>query len=242
MKILFYPEKIYNCYTIFLICKKLDYEIVTDPKQHYDLAIAWHDTTFRNLRYLENLHDVINKDCNDISKEKVDEIFTNVFGYTSFVNPKTFVGKYVKKNNYNGLRDARILSQTETKEEGFVYQKLINSELDDLLIEDLRIFIIKGKVVLLQRKTRFIDRRFGSSSFSAVNADYKEEFSKDEITKMELFCTQLGMEYGEMDIMREKTDGRMYIVDANNTPIGFTHQLSEKDCEASLNILSEAFK
>ena len=242
MKILFYPEKIYNCYTIFLICKKLDYEIVTDPKKPYDLAIAWHDTTFRNLKYLENLHDVINKDCNDISKEKVDEIFTNVFGYSSFVNPVTFVGEYVKKNNYNGLRDAKILTQKETKEEGFVYQKLINSELDDMIIEDLRIFIIKGKVVLLQRKTRFTDRRFGHSSYSAVNADYKEEFSNDEITKIELFCSQLGMDYGELDIMRERTDGKMYIIDANNTPAGFTSKLSEVDCAASLEILSEAFK
>ena len=159
-KILFYPEKIYNCYTIYRICKALKYEIVNDPKSQYDIAITWHDTTFRNLQYLDSLHDVINKNCNDISKEKVDEIFTNVFGYSSFVDPKTFVGEYVKKNNYNGLRDAKILSQPETKEEGYVYQKLINNEIDEMLVEDLRIFIIKGKVVLLQKKTRFIDRRF----------------------------------------------------------------------------------
>lgn len=242
MKILFYPHLPVEPYTIHKICSKLDYEIINDTKQPYDLAMAWQDTTFRNLKYLENLSNVINKDCNDISKEKVDEIFTNVFGYSSFVDPKTFVGKYVKKNNYNGLRDAKILTQKETKEDGYIYQKLINSELNNMIIEDLRIFIIKGKVVLLQRKTRLTDRRFGHSSYSAVNADYKEEFSNDEITKIELFCTQLGMDYGELDIMRERTDGKMYIIDANNTPAGFTSKLSEVDCVASLDILSEAFK
>lgn len=242
MRILFYPDKPVNAYTIFLICEKLEYKIVLDPKQSYDIAMAWHDTTFRNIRYLENLHDVINKDCNDISKVKVDEIFTNVFGYSSFVNPQTFEGEYVKKNNFNGLRDAKILTQPEFPEDGFVYQKLINSELDDLLIEDLRVFIIKGKVVLLQRKTRFTDRRFGTSSVSAVNADYKKEFSNAEITKIELFCKQLGMDYGELDLLREKTDRKLYIIDANNTPIGFTRKLSEADCVKSLDILSEAFR
>ena len=240
--ILFYPQKPANAYTLFLICEALDYQISNDPRQHYDIAISWHDITFRNLKYLDSLTGtVINKDCNDISKEKVDEIFTNVFGYSSLVDPKTYDGEYVKKKNINGLRDGRILSQTEIKEEGYIYQKLVNNEIDDMLVEDLRVFIIKGKIVLLQKKTRFTDRRFGSSSYTAVNADYKTEFSKDEITKIESFCVGMGMDYGELDACRD-SDGKLYIIDANNTPIGFTHQLSKADCTASLIILKEAFK
>ena len=241
MKILFYPEKLEQPYTIYKICKKLGYEVINDPKQTYDLAIAWQDTTFRNLQYLDNLHDVINKNCNDVSKEKVDEIFTNVFGYSSFVNPETYVKEYVKKSNYNGVRDGKILNQQETKEEDYIYQKLIHNEVDDLLVEDLRVFIIKEKIVLLQRKKRFIDRRFGQSSYSAVNVDYNSEFSKDEITKIELFCARLNMDYGELDLCRDD-DGKLYIVDANHTPIGPTHTLSKEDGVEMMNILSEAFK
>lgn len=240
MKILFYPDKPVNAYTIFLICEALDYEIVTDPTKPYDICMAWHDTTFRNINYLDRLHDVINKDCNDISKEKVEEVHQNVFGYGTFIDPETFTGDYVKKNNYNGLRDARILKQTEIPEDGYIYQRLINNELDDLLIEDLRIFIIKGKVVMLQRKRRFTDRRFGSSSVSAINAELTE-FTRDEITKIELFCKGMGMDYGELDACRD-TDGKLYIIDANNTPIGFTHQLSEEDKVTSIQILQSAFQ
>lgn len=239
-KILFYPDKLANAYTIFLICKALDYEIVTDPRGAYDICMSWHDTTFRNISYLDRLHDVINKDCNDISKEKVEEVHKDVFGYGTFIDPENFEGEYVKKNNYNGLRDARILKQTEIREEGYIYQKLINNEIDDLLIEDLRIFIIKGKVVMLQKKRRFKDRRFGSSSYSAVNAELSE-FTRDEVIKIELFCKGMGMDYGELDACRD-SDGKLYIIDANNTPIGFTHTLNEEDKETSIQILQSAFQ
>jgi hypothetical protein len=42
--------------------------------------------------------------------------------------------------------------------------------------------------------------------------------SPDEITKLIAFCSQSGLDYGEIDVLRYRSDGRIYVVDVNNTP------------------------
>jgi hypothetical protein len=32
------------------------------------------------------------------------------------------------------------------------------------------------------------------------------------------FCQKLGLDYGELDVLRDRIDRQLYIVDANNTP------------------------
>jgi glutathione synthase/RimK-type ligase-like ATP-grasp enzyme len=42
----------------------------------------------------------------------------------------------------------------------------------------------------------------------------------DEIAKIRTFCREMGLDYGELDVLRDNRDGRIYIVDVNNTPAG----------------------
>ena len=43
----------------------------------------------------------------------------------------------------------------------------------------------------------------------------------------------MGIDYGELDILRDNNDGRIYIVDANNTPSGPPNGLTDvQECLA----------
>ena len=52
-------------------------------------------------------------------------------------------------------------------------------------------------------------------------------FSPDEIDKLLRFCAAMNLDYGELDVLRHKADGRIYVVDVNTTPDG--HPLEQMD-------------
>ena len=47
----------------------------------------------------------------------------------------------------------------------------------------------------------------------------EEVFSAEEIQLVLRFAAAIGMDYGELDVLRDVHDGRIYVVDANRTPM-----------------------
>ena len=45
----------------------------------------------------------------------------------------------------------------------------------------------------------------------------EDVFSADEITLIKTFCQKMQLDFGAIDVMRDKHDGRIYIVDVNKT-------------------------
>ncbi|MBI3574020.1 oligosaccharide flippase family protein, partial [Candidatus Kaiserbacteria bacterium] len=105
--VLFYPEKPKTYHVLYRICHALGYTITDDPRVPADAVIDFEDTTIRNpnlvLEVLRKKRKVINISCNDISKETVDRVFAEVFGYGISVDPLTYRGTCVKKSNTNAL-------------------------------------------------------------------------------------------------------------------------------------------
>ena len=64
-------------------------------------------------------------------------------------------------------------------------------------------------------------------SVKAACAATDTVFTKEELEKIITFCQKMGLDYGELDSIRNSTDQKLYIVDANNTPtirfVGFTY-------------------
>ncbi len=82
--VLFYPQRPYNCYMIYKICRLLGYSVINNPKQKFDIAISWEDATFRKSPFLSELARtkvVLNIACDDVSKRNIDSVFRQVFGY-----------------------------------------------------------------------------------------------------------------------------------------------------------------
>lgn len=218
---IFYPEKPKKWHTLYTILPVLGYKITSDENAKADIAVAFADTTFRNedatLARLSAKYKVININCADISKEKVEKIFKEIFGYESNVNSRTYRGKYIRKSNLNGKHDGKIYTSPVEPEEGYIYQKIINNRDSDNLILDLRVFIINGTIPFVVKRYRAIDNRFNDIK-KAVLVKKEEVLNNDEVDKILLFSKKFGMDYGELDVLRDIDDGKIYIVDANNTP------------------------
>ncbi|VEP11941.1 conserved hypothetical protein [Hyella patelloides LEGE 07179] len=229
-KILFYPDFPYRKATFYQICLFLGYDVTNNPEEKFDLAIKWqrYKTFFSEELILSRLSkqnlDVINFHCKDVSKSLTNQLFDEAFGYSITVNPLTYTGKCVVKSNLNAQHDGRIIScPTDKTESGVVYQKLVDNEIEEDKVLDYRVPIFQQKIpcvyIYIKKNQTETQRFFGYPSLISVRVvEAKEIFNEDEISKILSVCQKLGLDYGELDVLRDKTDRRIYIVDANNTP------------------------
>ncbi len=263
-KILFYPNFPCRKYAIYQICLFLGYDVTNNPEDKYDLAIKWQDATFFSEEpklfslSKQNLN-VINLNCQDISKSLVNQLFQEAFGYSIAIDPLTYTNKCVVKSNLNAQHDGKIISCPISKtESGLVYQKLINNEIEDSKVLDYRVPVFKKEipfVYLYIKKNRTVTQRFqGYTSVVSVQVvETNKVFEQEEISKILCFCQKLGLDYGELDILRDNIDQQLYIVDANNTPFsGLLFEainlpaekclLSPRDRQFALEKMSQAFQ
>lgn len=227
--ILFYPELPSLSFAIYHICLFLGYNVTNNPEENFDVCIKWKDATFSPKdfvlsRLLAQNISVVNVNCEDISKSHVDKVFRSVFGYSINIDPLTYNGKCVMKSDLNGLHDGKIISCPIDKvEPGVVYNKLIDNEAEAGTVLHFRVPIFKHVIPFVYLKQLPLEHRFGTSSTHLISsklASSNEVFSKDEIDKILCFCQKMGLDYGELDILRDRNDGKLYIVDVNNTPSG----------------------
>lgn len=243
--ILFYPHKPFPGTAIYKIFLHLGYSITNDPTKKFDLAFKWQDATFLpSDSFLQNLAkqtEVLNANCHDISKSHVDKIFQEVFGYSSIVNPLIFRGKIVRKSNMNGTHDGKIMDYPIKEiESGYIYQKLINNEVDENFVQDIRVTIFKNEIPYLVLKYRPIKNRFNEKSYAKI-AEVKDVFSQEEIDKIIIFAQRIGLDYGDLDILRDREDNKIYIIDANNAPWGLSVD-SKSLKRTALTKLSKSFQ
>ncbi len=243
---LFYPQYPSKRSVLHKILGVLNYNRTNNPKFKFDYVINWQDTTFRKemplLSALNKKQHVINLNCNNISKKYVDSVFKSVFGYCTEVDPLTFKGVCVKKNNINALHDGQIIEcPVDKPDKNYIYQKLINNTYNDHLIQDLRTPIIKGNIPIVFLRRRPIEGRFAREKNTSRIGNPDEIYSNEEKNKIRKLCEKMNLEYGDLDILRDNDDGKIYIIDVNNTPHG-PSQLSKKEKKYALEVLSYEFQ
>ena len=258
-KILFYPDGPKTHHALYKALSYSGYHVTTDPSKHCAIAIKWWKGNEGNP-YPPNApvltekkkklgrNKVLNNECIDITKERVANIFEEVFGYSLSVDPLTHKGPCVMKSNWNALHLGRIvecpIAESELSE-GFVYERLINNEIEGDLVEDIRLPILGGHIPFVYVKHRMIEKRFVDKDFankSATLEDPKDLLSHDEMEKIRLFCEQIKLDYCEIDVLRDKNDGRIYIVDANSTPAGPPSFLAAQDGRNAVLLLAQSFQ
>ena len=258
-KILFYPDGPKDFHALYKILKYLGYRVGFDARKRCDLAIKWWlafdgnpyapEKPFPAVRHTgkgRNGARLLNIRCNDISKTRVNSTFEEVFGYALAVDPRKHTGKCVMKLNWNALHIGGVIEcPVKSIDPDYVYQKLIANEVEDGLVEDLRVPIFGNKtpfVYLKYRsvKHRFVDRKH--TNVKATIAEVADVLTADELNKVHRFCAKIGLDYGEVDVLRDSGDGRIYIVDANNTPSGPTSSISDAEGKIAVMRLSQAFE
>lgn len=223
IKILFYPIELRHHNKLRYVLEYLDIEWTNDIDDNWTIAVFWDFKTTRdNPLEFGNNRRVINYDCVTADKKHVDLIFEKVFGYSCNIDPIKFKGSCIVKSIEQAAHNGKIIQcPIKEKEKDVVYQKIIDTRIDEKHIKDIRVPIFKDQISCVFEKIRLSTRLFGGFKgikLNFVNVD--DIFSEEEQGLILEFCRQMNVEYCELDILRSNFDGKIYIVDMNPTPSG----------------------
>jgi hypothetical protein len=186
---------------------------------------------------------LINFDCDDVSKSRVASVFEATFGYPLALDPLTHGGEAVEKSEINGAHDGRIVHCPMSPLPGRVYQQLIDNRGFDLdQVDDLRTCTVNTKPVVVFIKRRPVAKRFQNTNCEVAMRAPEQVFEEAEIEKLSAFLAAMGMNWGAIDALRNRTDGRLYVVDANKTDMGPPIALPLADKMAATRKLAAAFR
>ena len=236
-----YPETIRPWYLIWGIFLKAGFKIKSAEKaRDPDLAIHFLDESVTSPPKLPNSLNSLNFSCTDITKSRVASVFEEVFGYPLSVNPDSDT-RFVAKSEGNGKHDGEILQGPIKPQPGMVYQKIVNNETDDGHVADLRCPTLHGRPLLVFIKERPVDKRFKNMNARARIEKPSDIFSEDELSLISQYCKKMRLDFGGIDVLRDKDSGKIYIVDVNKTDmIPLALPLREK--LRAIDIMAEAFR
>jgi hypothetical protein len=228
-KVLIYPDEPFRWSPLWSILHLLNFKITTDISDNYDMAISWDDATFKEVKpqlsIIAKQKPIINLHSTDISKKRVDALFEKVFGYGITVDPLTYHGLALQKGNINAQQSGKPVQLPLTNpQEDCVYQLIIPHQYDDKYVLDYRVPVFKDYIPFVYEKFVLIQDKFISFGAKVNLKETDEVFTNDEISKMIQMCKEMGIEYAELDVMRSTDNGKIYVVDVNDTPGSFPGQ------------------
>jgi RimK-like ATP-grasp domain len=100
------------------------------------------------------------------------------------------------------------------------YERLLDNRVDESTVLDLRVPVLGGEIPFVYRKHRAVGDRFGNSNLWVGLATAEEVFSGDERKLLLAFCRAMKLDLGELDVLRDAGNGRIYVVDVNPTAWG----------------------
>jgi hypothetical protein len=247
--VLFYPDYPSKRAVLYKVFRLAGYNITNNPESRYIKSVFWSEKTIRDHDTVAiKLHSgapMINYYFTDSSKVHVEKAFQTIFNDTTFVDPMQYNGSCVKKSNYNAVHDGVILKcpVSETDPES-VYQIVVDNIVEGKYAEDMRIPVINYNIPFIYLKYKSVEKRFGTFKQSLTRGKKQKLIenpsallNQDEIRKIIDFCRLINMEYGELDVLRDRKSKRIYIIDANNTPHGPTG-FTKKDTKKALKMIA----
>ncbi len=243
--IAFTPERARPWYLIWAVARAAGAKLASDIAQA-DVVMQFEDATFspnpppsrlkRGVR-------LVNFGCTDVSKTNVGRASAAAFGYPLTLDPASHVGLAVEKSEINAAHDGRIVHCPTPAIPGRVYQRVIDNRGSDLdLIDDLRTCTVGGKAACVFIKRRPVTKRFLNTNTDVSLAAPEDIFSPAELEQISAFTREIGMDWGGVDVLRDRNDGRLYIVDANKTDMGPPITLNLPDKLKATRMLASAFR
>ena len=214
-------------------------------EEDYCLAIKWAPWSLYEIPANVRSHLRV-KPINDTrfkcSKSRLGIWFEEVFGYPLLLEPKAFEGICVAKSERNAMHDGRLVHcPTAEVVPGLVYQRLVENSVNAEYVEDIRVPVIGRRIPFVYLKYRLLKNRFSNENLYARMSASDRVLKPEELRLLHSFVRHIGLQYGELDVLRDNVDGRLYIVDANNTPYGPPNHLEPAEVQAALELMTRAF-
>lgn len=217
-KIAFTPHRPRPWYFVWPALHAAGGRIVSRPEDA-DLIMCFEDATKSTLPPAFEGKPTLNFACHDVTKSKVAQVFEEVFGYPLHVDPDTHDGLMVEKSEINGAHDGQVISGPKQARPGYVYQRVVDNRTGGDLVEDYRCLVIGQSIPLGFIKRRPMDRRFTNANTDVRLVEPIAYLSAGEIKDLLEFARRMGLEWGALDVLRDRIDGRIYVVDVNKTNI-----------------------
>ena len=237
--------------TAYFMLRKAGVEMSNKLIGKYDVGIYWDprmDINKQTPKLKQNGKKIklINLFLVDTAKGFVAESFENHFGYGYKVDPTTFKGYCISKHNGNGTKSCFFLKCPIDANDIFKdhsYQQIIDytDKKDPDTLYELRIPIVGGIIPCVLFKTRNRGLRFTSKNRSIQIVNPLKYLTEQECHKIITYCRYIGLEMGEIDVLRSHEDGRIYIIDVNNTSWWPPNKLGDIDRNIVLNLIWNAF-
>jgi len=221
-RVAFSPDKPRPWYFIWPVLAAAGAKMTSDVSEA-DIVFQFDDSTVSKNPVPANLKKdarLVNFGCTDVSKSVVASAWEKVAGYSLAVNPRSYCGPVVEKSEKNAAHDGRILEGPFQPAEGKTYQRLIDNEIEGGLVEDLRACIVGGRPAITLRKRRPLERRFLNENVEVLLDKPENCYSAEEIELISAFASEIGMDWGGVDVLRDRHTGQIFIVDANKTDMG----------------------
>ena len=184
----------------------------------------------------------LNADCLDVTKSHVAAVFEAVFGRALAIDPEHYQGAAVKKSEANGRHDGEIIACPAPRLAGFAYQRLVDTLGPDGLVEDLRCPTVDGEIPIVFIKRREAERRFANANAEVEMAAPEAVFTADELNRLAAFCRAMKLDWGGLDVLRDRGSGALWVVDVNKTDMGPPTALPLKQKMQAARTLAAAFR
>jgi hypothetical protein len=232
--------------TIHKIAAQLRYRLTNALPPNPAVVLYFEDQTTGDASSLRQHYPdahILNERCTDISKERTDAAHHDVFGYSTIIDPLTYSGDAVEKSSENALHDGHIVRCPLTRREpGKIYQLVIDNQHDATTVVDFRVPVIGDAIPHVYKKFKRNEVRFTNQvSYSELHTTVSC-LSAEEQHALVRFARAMGADFCELDVLRHRGDGRIYVVDLNKTPYGPPAGLSAGDRGQAIQRLTAAFR
>ena len=130
---------------------------------------------------------------------------------------------------------------TNTKSNA-VYQIVIDNNAGNGEFLDYRVPVIGHAIPLVYAKYKRENVRFTNDVHRSELQEVDDIFSAEEQMHILRFTQAMGADFSELDILRDNTSGKIYIIDVNKTPYGPPKGLGKRNTLRAISRLSDAFK
>jgi hypothetical protein len=229
-------------YTIVKICNRLGLRKTFHRTGKTILAIHWEDVSVSTpMPEVEGVR-ILNNACLDITKRRIEAEFETVFRYPLAIDPTVPCNRIVRKSNLNAKHDGVVIDTPVQPDPDYVYEILVDNRVNERLVEDIRVPVVGRQIPLVYLKYRPVETRFANENSSAEIAKPEDYLSVSEIGLIKKLAEAMGADFCEIDVLRDRQSGRIYIVDLNTTPFGPPLRLDFFNRMRAVDLLALAFE
>ena len=239
-----YPDAPSRRTALYRMCRALGWELTNRPRRRAVLHLRFEDATEKRAARPDWWPEgAWNERCDDIRKSTLDAAHHAVFGYGVTVDPASYRGTLLEKGNGNALHDGReVEGPIAAATPGKVYQRIVDNRAADGRAVDLRLVYIHGAFPAVYHKYKPEGARYTNETTDVHLGAVEADFSADERGRIRALMAALHVDYAELDCLRDRGDGRLYVVDVNPTPWGPPAGLPAAEAAQAVAVCAAAFK